>query len=37
MLNKDATGLAHFADENGIYNSRTVVAPKTKKTNTTRV
>jgi len=37
MLNKDATGLAHFADENGMYNGRTVVAPKTKKTNTTRV
>ena len=37
MLNKEATGLAHFADENGMYNGRVVEAPKTKKTNTTRV
>ena len=37
MLNKEGTGLAHFADENGMYKGRTVVAPKTKKTNTTRV
>ena len=37
MLNKDATGLAHFMAEDGTYNGRTVIAPKTKKTNTTRV
>jgi hypothetical protein len=37
MLNKEATGLAHFMTEDGTYNGRTVIAPKTKKTNTTRV
>ncbi|MFK7780408.1 MAG: 50S ribosomal protein L32 [Candidatus Gracilibacteria bacterium] len=37
MLNKEDTGLAHFMAEDGTYNGRTVVAPKTKKTNTTRV
>jgi hypothetical protein len=37
MLNKTATGLAHFMAEDGTYNGRTVIAPKTKKTNTTRV
>lgn len=37
MLNKDATGLAHFADENGMYNGRTVITKKVKKTNTTRI
>lgn len=37
MLNKDKTGLAHFMAEDGTYNGRTVIAPKTKKKNTTRV
>jgi len=37
MLNKDGSALAHFVSEDGTYNGRTVVAPKTKKTNTTRV
>jgi hypothetical protein len=36
-LNKEATGLAHFADENGMYKGRQVVAPKTKKVNKTRI
>lgn len=37
MLNKEGNGLAHFMAEDGTYNGRTVEAPKTKKTNTTRV
>lgn len=37
MLNKSATGLAHFMEENGTYKGRTIIAPKTKKTNTTRI
>ena len=37
MLNKEATGLAHFMTEDGTYNGRTVIAPKTKKKNTTRI
>lgn len=37
MLNKESTGLAHFMTEDGTYNGRTVIAKKTKKTNTTRV
>ena len=36
-LNKEATGLAHFADENGMYKGREVVARKVKKKKTTRV
>lgn len=37
MLNKEGTGLAHFAAEDGTYNGRSVIAPKTKKSNTTRI
>jgi len=37
MLNKEATGLAHFADENWVYKGRVVNAPKVKKNNTTRI
>lgn len=37
MLNKEGTGLAHYMTENGTYKGRTIIAPKTKKTNTTRV
>lgn len=37
MLNKEATGLAHFMAEDGTYNGRVVIAPKNKKTNTTRI
>ena len=36
-LNKDATGLSHFADENGMYKGEQVVAQKTKTKKTTRV
>lgn len=36
MLNKEATGLAHMVDENGMYNGRVVIAKKWAK-NTTRV
>mgnify|MGYP001773957748 CR=1 FL=1 len=36
MLNKEATGLSHMADENGMYNGREVVATKTSK-KTTRI
>ncbi len=37
MLNKDATGLAHFMAEDGTYNWRTVLKAKTKKNKTTRI
>ena len=37
MLNKEGTGLAHYMDENGTYKGRTIVATKTKKSNTTRI
>lgn len=37
MLNKDATGLAHYVDENGMYNGEQIVAQKTKKSSTTRI
>jgi len=37
MLNKEWNGLAHFMTENGTYNGRTVISPKAKKTNTTRI
>jgi ribosomal protein L32 len=36
-LNKEATGLSHFADENGMYKGEQVVAQKTKTKKTTRV
>ncbi|ATU05075.1 50S ribosomal protein L32 [Candidatus Gracilibacteria bacterium HOT-871] len=36
MLNKEATGLAHMVDENGMYNGRVVLAKKSKR-KTTRV
>lgn len=31
MLNKEGTGLSHFADENGQYNGQQIIAKKTKK------
>ena len=31
MLNKDGTGLAHYADENGMYNGKQIIAPKAAK------
>ncbi len=36
-LNKEENGLAHFADENGMYKGEQVVAQKTKSKKTTRV
>ncbi len=36
MLNKEATGLAHMADENGMYNGRQVLDKKSNK-KTTRI
>lgn len=36
VLNKEATGLAHMVDVNGMYNGRVVLAKKWAK-NTTRV
>lgn len=36
MLNKEWTGLAHFADENGKYNGREVIKT-TKTSKTTRI
>lgn len=36
MLNKEATGLAHMVDENGMYNWRVVINKKVNK-NTTRI
>lgn len=37
MLNKEATGLSHFADENWVYKGKQVVAAKTKAKKTTRI
>ncbi|MDP2090965.1 MAG: 50S ribosomal protein L32 [Candidatus Gracilibacteria bacterium] len=37
MLNKEGTGLAHFMEEDGTYNGRTVIKAKTKKANVTRI
>jgi len=37
MLNKEGTGLSHFADENGMYKGRQVVSSKTKSKKTTRI
>ncbi len=37
FANETAIGLAHFADENGQYNGRQVLAIKTKQKNVTRV
>ena len=36
-LNKEENGLAHFADENGMYKGEQVVAQKVKSKKTTRV
>lgn len=36
-LNAEGTGLAHFADENGVYKGRQVVAAKKSKAKVTRV
>ena len=36
ILNKEATGLAHMVDENGMYKWRVVLAKKSKR-KTTRV
>jgi len=37
MLNKEATGLSHFVDENGMYKGKQVITPKTKKVSKTRI
>ena len=37
MLNAEGNGLAHFADENGMYKGRQVIAKKVKKQTTTRI
>jgi ribosomal protein L32 len=37
MLNKEGNGLAHYVDDNGMYNGREVVAQKTKAKSTTRI
>ncbi len=37
QLNAEGNGLAHFADENGMYKGRQVVAKKVKKQTTTRI
>ncbi len=36
-LNSEATGLAHFIDENGNYKWKNLIAKKVKKRNITRV
>lgn len=36
-LNAEGTGLSHFADENGMYKGKQVVAKKTKSKKVTRV
>ncbi|MCH2189133.1 50S ribosomal protein L32 [Candidatus Gracilibacteria bacterium] len=36
-LNKEGNGLAHFADENGNYKGKNVVAKKSKSKKVTRV
>ncbi len=36
-LNKEATGLAHMVDENGMYNGKQIITKKTKAKKTTRV
>jgi len=36
-LNGEGNGLAHFADENGMYKGRQVIAKKVKKQTTTRI
>jgi len=36
-LNKEGTGLSHFADEAGMYKGEQVVAQKSKSKKTTRV
>lgn len=36
-LNAEGTGLSHFADENGMYKGKQVVAQKTKAKKVTRV
>lgn len=36
-LNAEKNGLAHFADENGMYKGKQVVAPKKSKQKVTRV
>ena len=37
MLNGEGNGLAHFADENGMYKGRQVIVKKTKQKATTRI
>lgn len=36
-LNKEGNGLSHFADENGVYKGRQVVALKKSKKKVTRI
>lgn len=37
MLNKEWTGLAHYVDENGMYNGLQIIAPKNKSKKVTRI
>lgn len=37
MLNKEGTGLSHFADENWVYKGKQVVAKKANAKKTTRI
>jgi len=37
MLNKEATWLSHFVDENGMYKGKQVIVQKTKKVSKTRI
>ena len=36
-LNKEATGLSHFIDENGMYKGNQMIAKKTKSKKVTRI
>ena len=37
MLNKEATGLSHYVDENGMYKGKQVISKKSKTQKTTRI
>lgn len=36
-LNAEGTGLSHFADENGVYKGRQIIAVKKSKQSVTRI
>lgn len=36
-LNAEKTGLSHFADENGVYKGKQVIAKKSKSKKVTRI